>query len=34
MKDVRENAKIEGRIKYEGFDNWSEWISLDKPVSL
>ena len=28
-----ENTKIEGRIKYQGFDSWSPWISSDVPVS-
>jgi hypothetical protein len=28
-----ENAEIEGRIRYEGFDSWSAWISADQPVS-
>ena len=27
------DAKIETRIKYEGFENWSDWISTDRPVS-
>ena len=29
-----ENAKIEARIKYKGFQNWTEWISSDVPVSV
>ena len=29
-----EYAKIEARIKYEGFQNWTEWISSDIPVSV
>ena len=29
-----ENTKIEARIKYEGFHNWTKWISSDMPVSL
>ena len=33
MKILGEDAKLEGRIKYKGFENWSEWISSDKPVS-
>ena len=29
-----ENAKIDARIKYEGFKDWTDWISFDNPVSL
>ena len=29
-----ENAKIDARIKYAGFEDWTDWISSDKPVSL
>ena len=29
-----ENAKIDARIKYEGYKDWTDWISSDKPVSL
>ena len=29
-----ENIKIEARIKYKGFQNWTEWISSDMPVSV
>ena len=28
-----ENAEVEARIRYEGFDSWSAWISPDQPVS-
>jgi hypothetical protein len=28
-----ENGQIEARIRYEGFGNWSAWISPDQPVS-
>ena len=28
-----ENAEIETRIRYEGLDSWSAWISSDHPVS-
>ena len=28
-----ENADIEARIRYEGFDSWSAWIEADQPVS-
>ena len=28
-----ENAKIDARIKYEGFEDWTDWISSEKPVS-
>ena len=27
-----ENVEIEARIRYEGFDSWSVWISPDQPV--
>ena len=27
-----ENAEIEARIRYEGFDSWSVWISPVQPV--
>jgi hypothetical protein len=27
------DAKFETRIKYEGFENWSDRISTDRPVS-
>ena len=29
----KENTKIEGRIKFKGYDVWSPWISSDSPVS-
>ena len=28
-----ENVKIDARTKYEGFKDWTDWISSDKPVS-
>ena len=28
-----DNAEIEARIRYEGFDSWSAWISPNSPVS-
>ena len=27
-----ENAEIEARIRYEGFDSWSAWICSDQKV--
>ena len=29
-----EDTKMEGRIKYEGYEEWSEWISSEDPVSI
>ena len=29
-----ENSKIVARIKYKGFEDWTNWISSEKPVSL
>ena len=29
-----ENSKIVARIKYEGFEDRTDWISSEKPVSL
>ena len=29
-----ENDEIKARIKYKGFENWSQWISSELPVSL
>ena len=29
----QENSKIEGRMRYQGFESWSPWISSDSPVS-
>ena len=28
-----ENAEVEARIRYEGFDSLSVWIEADQPVS-
>ena len=33
VKVDSENAKIEARIKYKGFEEWSHWISSEIPVS-
>ena len=27
-----DNAEIEARIRYEGSESWSVWISSDQPV--
>ena len=29
---VSKGVKIEGRIKYQGFDSWSPWISSQSQV--
>ena len=34
VKVNSEDPKIEARIKYKGFDDWSRWISSDLPVSV
>ena len=33
LHDKSENSKIDARIKYEGFEDWTDWISSEKPVS-
>ena len=30
----KESTEIQGRIKFYGFDLWTNWISSDSPVSF
>ena len=34
VKVPKENTKIEARVRYEGFDTWSEWVSSDASVRV